>query len=108
MELLRKDTSMIQHNGSQTVYAISWDSDELSPVEKAFRIRDQNKEAGLIKIILREEEHKKHIKDGTFPKQVSLATEGYVYPPGGPGTGKKPDFNINNGAKGPAMNFPSS
>ena len=42
----------------------------MNPVEKAYKIRDINLENGLLNIILREEEHKKHIKDGTLPKNT--------------------------------------
>ena len=60
----------MQQNGNKTVFAIDLNSQELNPVERAFKIRDINLENGLLKIILREEEHKKHIKDGTLPKNT--------------------------------------
>ena len=73
---MQKDTSNIQKNGNKTVFAIDLNSHELNPVEKAYKIRDINLEEGQLKIILREEEHKKHIKDGTLPKhQYTIPVE---------------------------------
>lgn len=60
----------MQQNGNKTVFAVDINSQEMNPVERAYKIRDINLENGLLKIILREEEHKKHIKDGTLPKNT--------------------------------------
>ena len=39
----------------------------MNEVERIYRLRDQKIERGEIHIILPEEEHRKHQKDGTFP-----------------------------------------
>jgi len=51
----------------KTLYAVDVESPEMNDVERAYRDRDERFERGEIGIILREEEHKKHVKEGTFP-----------------------------------------
>lgn len=57
-------SKMMQTHG-KTVYAV--DLSMLNEVEKVFHNRDQMIERGELPIILREEEHKKHVKEGTLP-----------------------------------------
>lgn len=52
----------------KTVFAVNIDTEFSNPVERAFKVRDINKEKGLIKLVLKEAEHKMHLKDGTLPK----------------------------------------
>lgn len=47
----------------------------MNVVEKIYLERDQKIESGLLQIVLREEEHKKHIKDGNFPLQPLVLNE---------------------------------
>ena len=61
---------MIHKSEMKTIFAVDIDTEMTNPVEKAFKIRDLNKEKGLIKLILKEAEHKIHLKDGTLPKQI--------------------------------------
>ena len=61
----RKDMSKIMQTNGKTVYAV--DLTNLNEVEKAFHFRDQRIERCELPVILREEEHKKHVKDGTLP-----------------------------------------
>ena len=68
MNFFKKDTSKIQDNRGQGIYAIEPAAPEMNEVERIYRIRDQRIQAGLLQeIILPEEEHKKHYKDGTLP-----------------------------------------
>ena len=57
---------------SKTIFAVNLDTEFSNPVERAFKIRDINKEKGLIKLVLKEAEHKMHIKDGTLPKATQI------------------------------------
>lgn len=57
----------MMRSGGKAIYAIDILSPEMNEVEKAYRHRDEKFERGEIGIILREEEHKKHVKEGTFP-----------------------------------------
>jgi hypothetical protein len=61
--------SVVRKNGAQgTIYAVSPDAPEMNTVERIFRNRDQRIDRGdPIGIILTEEEHKKHQKEGTLP-----------------------------------------
>lgn len=66
----RKDLSqMMKVPAGKTLYAVDVESPEMNDVERAYRDRDERFERGEIGIILREEEHKKHVKEGTFPTQ---------------------------------------
>ena len=51
----------------KTIYAVEQDSPEFNEVERIYRLRAEKIERGEIGVILCEEEHKKHIKEGTFP-----------------------------------------
>jgi hypothetical protein len=47
----------------------------MNEVERIYRLRDQKIERGEIHIILPEEEHRKHQKDGTFPGPAAPENE---------------------------------
>ena len=47
----------------------------MNEVERIYRLRDQRIERGEIHIILPEEEHRKHQKDGTFPGPAAPTNE---------------------------------
>ena len=48
---------------------------EMNEVERIYRLRDERIERGEIHIILPEEEHRKHQKDGTFPGPAAPTNE---------------------------------
>lgn len=77
MNFFKKDTSRIQDNRGQCIYAIEEGAPEMNEVERIYRLRDQQMEAGLLQdIILPEEEHKKHHKDGTLPMPAKTSSQG--------------------------------
>ena len=51
------------------IYAVQQQAPEMNQVDWIFRQRDNLIEQGYIGIILPEEEHKRHQRDGTFPAQ---------------------------------------
>ena len=53
--------------GISTVYAIDTDAPEMNLIDRIYRYRDIKMEREGLKIILPEDEYKKHQKDGTFP-----------------------------------------
>ena len=65
-DFFRKDISEIQTTRGKTAYAVESDSPEMNKVEKIYRCRDEKIEKGEIHMILPEEEHKRHQKEGTF------------------------------------------
>lgn len=53
----------------ENAYAVDVEAPEVGEVDKIFRMRDQRYERGELPTVLPEDEHKKHQKDGTYPKQ---------------------------------------
>lgn len=53
----------------------------MNEVERIYRLRDQKIERGEIHIILPEEEHRKHQKDGTFPGPGSFSAPANEFEP---------------------------
>ena len=74
-DFFRKDISEIQTTRGRTAYAVGQDSPEMNKVDRIYRFRDQMIERGDIQVILPEEEHKRHQKEGTYPVTAQLAAD---------------------------------
>ena len=64
---------------TSTIYAVDAQAPEMNYVERIYRARDQRIERGeLLDMIFTEEEHKKHMRDGTLITERSHPY--YVHP----------------------------
>lgn len=68
IKFFTREVKIKKSGPSGTIYAVDPYAPEVNQVERIFRNRDQRIDRGdLIGIILTEEEHKKHQKEGTLP-----------------------------------------